>query len=80
MSFEKAIERVNNLKKRPTDEQLLLLYGLYKQATIGDCNISQPWSIQIKERAKWEAWNDQIGRTTKEVKEEYIKLVNELSK
>lgn len=36
--FEEAAESVKNLKKRPTDNELLELYGYYKQATIGDCN------------------------------------------
>jgi acyl-CoA-binding protein len=37
------------------DEQKTNLYGLYKQGTIGDINIPQPWSIQIVESAKWYA-------------------------
>lgn len=37
--FEKVAADVKNLKKRPTDEELLHLYGLYKQAVAGDVNI-----------------------------------------
>lgn len=28
---------VHQLKQRPNDEELLQLYGLYKQATMGNC-------------------------------------------
>lgn len=32
------MEEVKNLKQAPKDEELLELYGLYKQATVGDVN------------------------------------------
>lgn len=44
-----------------SDDNKLKLYGLYKQATVGDINIAQPWAIQIEARAKWGAWNEQKG-------------------
>jgi diazepam-binding inhibitor (GABA receptor modulator, acyl-CoA-binding protein) len=34
--FEAAAARVKNFKTRPTDDELLALYGLFKQATVGD--------------------------------------------
>ena len=37
--FEKIAEDVKKLKTRPTDLQLLDLYGLYKQAVMGDITI-----------------------------------------
>lgn len=39
--FNKAAEDVKKLKAKPTDEELLELYALYKQATVGDCNTSK---------------------------------------
>lgn len=36
--FEKIAEDVKKVKTRPTDQELLDLYGLYKQATVGDVN------------------------------------------
>lgn len=39
--FDEAAERVKTLTKRPTDMELLELYGLFKQATIGDNNTSE---------------------------------------
>jgi hypothetical protein len=38
--FEKAATEVKSLPQRPTNDELLLLYGLYKQATVGDNNTS----------------------------------------
>ena len=34
----------------------LHMYGLFKQATIGDINIEIPSLFQVMERKKWEAW------------------------
>lgn len=36
--FEKLAEDVKNVKTRPTDQELLDIYGLYKQAVVGDVN------------------------------------------
>lgn len=36
--FEKIAEDVKNVKTRPSDQELLDLYGLYKQALVGDIN------------------------------------------
>lgn len=36
--FEKIAEDVKKVKTRPTDQELLDLYGLYKQAVVGDIN------------------------------------------
>ena len=54
--FKKASENVKNLKNRPNNEILLQLYGLYKQATIGNINIPQPWAVQLEKRSKWDSW------------------------
>jgi diazepam-binding inhibitor (GABA receptor modulating acyl-CoA-binding protein) len=55
--FKLGVDLVNNLRKIPTDDELLKLYGLYKQSTIGNCNKEQPNIFYIKERKKWNAWN-----------------------
>ena len=40
--FESAVERSKQLTKRPTNEELLQLYSLYKQATEGDATGERP--------------------------------------
>lgn len=39
-SFNSAAERIKTLTKRPTDQELLELYALFKQGTFGDNNTS----------------------------------------
>ncbi|XP_067139136.1 acyl-CoA-binding protein [Centruroides vittatus] len=77
-SFNKAAEDVKNLKSRPTDQELLELYALYKQATVGDCNTSRPGMLDLKGKAKWEAWNGKKGMSQNDAKEAYVKYANEL--
>ncbi|GAO48404.1 hypothetical protein G7K_2577-t1 [Saitoella complicata NRRL Y-17804] len=59
--FTKAAEEVKNLSKKPTDDELLCLYGLFKQATIGDNNTDKPGMFDLKGKYKWEAWNKLKG-------------------
>lgn len=42
-SFDRAAEEVKVLKQKPNHEEMTTLYGLYKQATVGDVNIGE-WS------------------------------------
>ena len=37
-AFQKAAAEVVNLAVRPTDAELLEVYSLYKQVTVGNCN------------------------------------------
>lgn len=54
------------------------LYGLYKQATIGDCNTAKPNLFQFVARAKWDAWNALKGMSKDEAAESYVQRVEEL--
>ena len=76
--FQKAAKDVGNLKARPSDQQLLELYGLYKQATVGDCDQPKPGMFALKEKAKHEFWTKKAGMTKDQAKEKYIELANQL--
>ena len=39
--FDQVAKLVVNLQQAPTTDEKLQLYGLYKQVTVGDCNISE---------------------------------------
>lgn len=76
--FTKAARDIYNLIYRPSDEQLLELYGLYKQATIGDNDTTKPFFFDMKGVAKWEAWTRYYGMGNEEAMERYILVVNRL--
>ncbi|NWS44296.1 ACBP protein, partial [Probosciger aterrimus] len=77
--FNAAAEDVKKLKTRPTDEELKELYGLYKQATVGDINIECPGMLDLKAKAKWEAWNLKKGLSKEDAMKAYISKVKEMA-
>ena len=76
--FLKAAEDVKKLTQRPTDQEFLDLYGMYKQATMGDCNTDRPGMFYLKEKAKWDSWNAVKGTSKEEAEKKYIAIVKEL--
>jgi len=76
--FTEAAEQVKNLKGKPSDTDLLELYGLYKQATVGDNNTDKPGMLDFKGKAKWEAWTKQKGTSKEGAQDAYIKVVDRL--
>ncbi|CAG0919835.1 unnamed protein product [Notodromas monacha] len=77
-SFDKAAEDVKNLDKRPSDDDLKTIYGLFKQATVGDCNTSKPGLLDFKGKAKWESWNALKGLSAEEAMTKYVEKVTQL--
>jgi acyl-CoA-binding protein len=76
--FENAVEKSRTLEERPSNNVLLQLYGLYKQATEGDVNTERPGSFDFKNIAKWDAWKQQEGKSQEAARAEYVEFVNEL--
>ena len=76
--FASAKTRVEKLSKRPTNDELLDLYGLYKQATEGDATGSRPGMLDLKGRAKFDAWSKRKGTATEDAMKQYVALVEKL--
>jgi acyl-CoA-binding protein len=78
--FADAKARVEKLSERPSNDQLLALYGLYKQATEGDVTGSRPGMLDLKGRAKFDAWAKQKGTSKDDAMKAYVALVDKLEK
>uniref|UniRef100_A0A3Q4HVV6 Acyl-CoA-binding protein n=1 Tax=Neolamprologus brichardi TaxID=32507 RepID=A0A3Q4HVV6_NEOBR len=76
--FDEAAAEVKQLKAKPTDEEMLQIYSLFKQATVGDVNTSRPGMFDFTGKAKWDAWEKQKGKSNENAMNEYISLVEEL--
>ena len=76
--FEQAVQDIRTLIIKPTNDELLELYGLYKQATVGNNRNPSPGILQVKESAKWSSWKSYTGKTKNWAKQEYISTVNQL--
>jgi acyl-CoA-binding protein len=78
--FKKASEAVMNLPKRPGDKDLLALYALYKQSTVGDVSGPKPGLLDFKAKAKYQAWNEHKGLSKEEAMKHYVACVKRLQK
>eukprot|EP00762_Andalucia_godoyi_P007661 ANDGO_07994.mRNA.1 Acyl-CoA-binding protein homolog len=76
--FNAAADAVKSLPNKPTDDELLQLYGLFKQATEGDNTTAKPGFLDLKGKAKWGAWNDRKGLTKDQAMEQYVSIVEAL--
>ena len=77
--FEAAAARSKEFTKRPSNEELLLLYALYKQATEGDVSGDRPGGFDFKAIAKYDALQELKGKSKEAAIAEYVALVNKLS-
>ncbi len=76
--FEEAKKRVLELPEKPSNEKMLELYALNKQATIGDINADKPAMFDFVAAAKYNAWNAKKGMTKEDAQQKYIDYVNGL--
>lgn len=78
MNFEKAQSEAKKLPPTISNDDLLELYALYKQATVGDINTSCPSIFDPRGRAKWNSWNNKKGLSQETCKTRYCDLVEAL--
>jgi diazepam-binding inhibitor (GABA receptor modulating acyl-CoA-binding protein) len=76
--FLKVAEEVKKLKSTPSNEDLIELYGYYKQATVGDINTERPGMLDFKGKAKWDGWSSRKGMSKEDAEKQYIEVANRL--
>ena len=77
--FEDAVTSSKTLSEKPSNEVLLQLYSLYKQATTGDVDTEPPSNpFDFVNKAKHDAWTSIKGKSKDEAMQEYVNLVNKL--
>lgn len=55
----------------------LLLYGLYQQATVGQCNVAKPRAWNPVEHSKWTSWNGLGNMASTEAMRLFVKILEE---
>ena len=77
--FDEAVSESKSLQEKPSNDTLLQLYSLYKQATEGNVNSGPPANpFDFVAKAKYEAWTNLKGKSKMEAMSEYIALVKKL--
>lgn len=76
--FEEKAKAVNELPSKPDTDELLKLYALYKQATSGDNTKEKPGIFNMKDRYKWDAWEEIKGTSQQDAENQYIEFVDSL--
>lgn len=70
--FESAEKLFSGVASKQSNEVKLRFYGLYKQATVGDVNISRPWAMDVAGRAKFDAWASRKGMSQEDAMRAYV--------
>jgi acyl-CoA-binding protein len=77
--FEQAVSDSKSLSDRPSNDTMLQLYSLYKQAIEGDVTSGPPANpFDFVAKAKYEAWAALKGKTKDAAMKEYVQLVEKL--
>jgi acyl-CoA-binding protein len=77
--FEKAVAESKSLSVKPSNDTLLMLYSLYKQATEGDSPAEGPSNpFDFVAKAKYNSWSDLKGKSSENAMNDYIALVQKL--
>lgn len=76
--FKAAVKRAESLPKRPSNDDLLELYSYFKQATSGDVSGKRPGMLDMKGRAKYDAWAKRKGLSADDARAGYVKTVERL--
>jgi acyl-CoA-binding protein len=78
--FNTAVAQSKDLPSRPSNEDLLQMYGLFKQGTEGDVSGDKPGGFDFKAIAKYNAWEEKKGMDKEKAMQEYVSLVERLKK
>jgi len=76
--FEQAQKDVKTLTRKPSNEDLLTLYSLFKQGSSGDVAGTRPGMLDMVGRAKYDAWAKLKGISADDAMGKYIEKVKAL--
>lgn len=77
-TFKRATDFVTYNAFVMNQDDLLYLYGRYKQALVGPCNEPMPGIFNFRNRSKWSSWNSLGNMAKEEAMQQYIDKINDL--
>jgi len=80
LRFAKPILMSNHSQYNATDHQKLMIYGLFKQSTKGDCNLESPPSkSDTVSYSKFKIWEKLQGTETNVAKQKFLSVLNDIA-
>lgn len=82
-AFKKAVVDSKKLTSKPSNDDLLEIYALYKVAIGEDiANAAKPGMFDLKGKAKYNAWQKTAdeGLTAEQAQEKYVAKIEEMKK
>jgi len=80
--FDKAVSIVQSLPKegpiKPSDDDKLVFYKYYKQATVGKVNTVKPGMFDFVGKAKWDAWKGVEDVSQEVARQKYVEKLLEI--
>lgn len=77
--FELAVAAIGNLSTRPSDANMLKIYSFFKQAREGNVSFERPSILNMRGRAKWDAWKKLENMDKQDAMANYIALAYRLT-
>ena len=77
--FEAVAQQLRDKKPSLSNEQMSEVYGLFKQAKMGDNTAEKPGMLSGPEaRGKWDAWESKKGMSQADAAAAYVDFVKPL--
>lgn len=78
--FNTCIKFIRDFRRiiKLNTQETLSLYSYYKQATVGNINVTKPSRIKRTDYKKYTSWDSLNGTPTNDAKENYCKLIQTL--
>ncbi|XP_064556904.1 acyl-CoA-binding domain-containing protein 5 [Drosophila montana] len=80
--FQAAVNVIKGLPKngpyQPSMSMMLKFYGLFKQASEGNCSPKKPPFWDVVGRAKWDAWNSNRNLSKEQAMQRYVESLQEI--
>jgi acyl-CoA-binding protein len=76
--FRAVVTNWKAYKGPKTEKIVCKMYGIYKQAVVGDCNVKNTFDILTLANKKWVQWNSRMGMTKDDSKRRFITYCAEI--
>lgn len=78
-TFNRAARYVSIVTSELDANTLLGFYGLYKQATVGPCNVPRPNWYQVQAKHKWDSWKNLGDMNREAAMSSYILAITKIN-